>query len=154
MVLLAVMVASNPGYKMYGKATVIDNRTLTKKTSIIAMFEKPNLVITEGGDRIVIKDFELSDFALQLSLKEISSSLSQPDYVHVVANSAFPSGYAIEVRNRYGCGNTFFPRWLPQRLPKYQMKDLGEVLRRSYLSADAPEWSNTNVEESPNSSGR
>lgn len=107
-VLLAAMVASSHGYKLYGRATVIDNRTLTKKTSIIAMFEKPNLVITEGGDRIAIEDFELSDHALQLSFKEISSSLSQPDYVHVVANASFPSGYAIEVRNRYAAEILFF----------------------------------------------
>ncbi len=136
--LIAALVAGSRGYKVYGKATVIDNRSLKSKAGVIAKFEKPNVVVTEGGARIAIEDFEVSDFAAELSLKEIGSLLLQPDYVHAVADSSFPSGYAIELRSRYSCGMTFLPKWLPRRLPGYRMEDLGEALRQSYLSAESP----------------
>jgi hypothetical protein len=45
-------------------------------------------------------------------------------------DAAFPSGHAAEVRIHYSCGNTFFPMLLPEPLPGYVKRDLGEVLSR------------------------
>ncbi len=66
--------------------------------------------VLEGGERSVIKDFRLADEMKVVAISDIGIFLGRQEHSHLLVDESFPSGYAIELRNRYGCGNTFFPQ--------------------------------------------
>jgi hypothetical protein len=54
--------------------------------------------------------------------------------VLIQSDAASPSGVVFQRHCNYWCGNTFFPTFLPRRLPAYTKADIGYYLTAAGLA--------------------
>jgi hypothetical protein len=132
---LGIVVAHCAGYKLYGRAFVVDNLPVLKAPQEVASFAMPNVVITKDGSRHELRGVQFTSFLSERSFEELRAMLLRTGGsipVLIEPDPASPSGFVVQRRCEYFCGNTFFPTFVPDRLPKYARDDLGELL--SYRS--------------------
>ncbi|WP_338287529.1 hypothetical protein [Luteolibacter sp. LG18] len=128
------------GYKLYGSATVIDNRPILDSPRQLAGVAEPNVVIATDGSRFELKGITFEPVLLEITLQEISGSLNRNrDPILFQPDPRSPSGMITQWRCRYFCGNTFEPMFVPKRLPAYTRQDLGLLLvGRRLATRNAP----------------
>ena len=127
--LTGMITGFSQGYKVWGAAMVVDNGPLLERAFVPAHLEYPNIVVATDGSRHRVSGFEFKAEVFQLPPGELMSMIEghfgrlgfRPD-------AASPSGYVAEQRIDYTCGNTFFPTFLPERLPRYRVEDLAVTL--------------------------
>ena len=126
---LAILAAHCAGYKIYGSATVHDNRPLFDSPRSLGSFAAPNIVVSDDGTRSEVRGITFTPELLAMpaeNLQQIFSRESNSLLIQEDRNS--PSGIVFQRRCNYWCGNTFFPTFTPSRLPRYSKSDLGRYL--------------------------
>jgi len=143
-VVAPALIAHVLGYKVYGSPVFYDNRPILKAPRPIRSFAAPNIVVTADGARFEVKGMAFSDDLLEMQASDLPSYLYQdPGDILIEADPVVPGGVVFQRRNRYSCGCTFWPRWLPERLPKYGRADLGKMLAIRGLASRNEEISNS-----------
>lgn len=129
-VLLVAIIATSQGYKLYGSPELWDNRPLLQHPHEIVRLESPNIVVCSDGSRHAVAGIEFRNEVLTLSPEEQRSAIDRrAEALRISPDSTQPSGYVAEHRINYFCGNSFFPTFLPQRLPTHRTEDLAVALR-------------------------
>jgi hypothetical protein len=134
---LGIVIAHFAGYKLYGRALVVDNLPVLQAPQEVASFAMPNVVITKDGSRHELPGVQFTAFVSETSFDvQRRMFLQTGDSLPVLIepDPASPSGFVAQYRCVYWCGNTFFPTFSPRRLPKYARHDLGELLRDRLLA--------------------
>jgi hypothetical protein len=115
--------------RIYGSARVFDNRPLLPSSLLVDHIDSPNLLVCTDGSRIAIPGIRFRPNALTDNHEQLLWTINRSaDPVRIMADPSQPSGYAAEVRVCYSCGNTFFPQFLPEKLPAYVKQDVADVL--------------------------
>lgn len=137
---VAILTAHFAGYKVYGSATVHDNRPVLNSPHEVASLAAPNIILTTDGNRIAVRGVTFTPELLAMPFPDAQSMINRGRgtlLIQVDANS--PSGVLFQRRFLYWCGNTFFPTFIPERLPAYSAADLGEYFRGCNLAtAEVP----------------
>lgn len=131
----AILAAHFAGYKVYGSATIHDNRPVLNSPHEVASFAAPNYILTTDGNRIAVHGITFTPELLAIPAPDVQQIINRgrgPLLIEVDANS--PSGVLLQRRCLYWCGNTFFPTFKPERLPAYSPADLGEYFRGCKLA--------------------
>ncbi|CAN5721029.1 hypothetical protein BH11VER1_BH11VER1_20990 [soil metagenome] len=132
---LAIGGAHVQGYKFYGVPQLADNRPLLPHPLELARLELPNTLVAKDGSRHKVAGFEFRQSLADLSPEEqlaVVDRLRKP--LLFLPDASYPSGYVAERRIDYFCGNSFFPSFLPARLPTHEKRDMAVALR--WLAAD------------------
>jgi hypothetical protein len=126
---IGLIIAHFAGYKLYGSATVHDNRPVLDSPHELASFVAPNIVIAKDGTRIEVKDVTFTPRLLETPVEILRRRLNRSDDpILIQPDAANPSGILVQRRHLYGCGNTFFPTIVPARLPAFSNVDFGKWL--------------------------
>lgn len=128
---LGVVFAHCAGYKLYGRAFEVDNLPVLKAPQEVASFAMPNVVITKDGVRHELPGVQFTPLVSEIpfdALRAMLLRIGKPAPLLIEPDPASPSGFVVQSRCEYMCGNTFFPRFRPRRLPKYARDDLGKLL--------------------------
>jgi hypothetical protein len=126
---VAVLVAHFAGYKFYGSATVHDNRPVLDSPHQLASLVAPNTIVAADGTRLEVQGVTFTPALLALPAENLQRLLSRlPEPVLIQPDPSSPSGVVFQRRCDYWCGNTFFPAFIPRRLPAYSKKDMGQYL--------------------------
>jgi hypothetical protein len=139
----SILIAHAQGFRLYGSAVIYDNRPVLAKTHVLATIEPPNWLVGKDGTRFAVKGLKFNDELYSLSPDSLLAIASCWGWFHfpqeefrfgTAAKESTPSGVAFELVGEYGCGNTFFPTLLPERLPRYFAVDVGECLMAAKLA--------------------
>ncbi len=138
---IAILTAHFAGYKFFGSATIHDNRPVLDSARQLASIAAPNLIFATDGSRIEVRGVTFTPALLVLSTEELNRFLSRSSEVTLIqADPSSPSGSVFQGRNQYFCGNTFYPTFIPDRLPAYSKADVGNYLAAYGLATiDKPE---------------
>ena len=136
LIVAQAIVASISGRKIYGRPVVIDNRPLLKGSVLIDHLEAPNVVVTSTGDRLQVVGVVFEQWAIDSPARDLHEFFNDPDPIRICSDPKQPSGVAFEWKFRYWCGNTFFPRFFPKPLPRYEVADLGRGMVAGMLARD------------------
>ncbi|MES2469349.1 MAG: hypothetical protein V4675_18730 [Verrucomicrobiota bacterium] len=136
LIVAQAIVASISGRKIYGRPVVIDNRPLLAGSVLIDHLEAPNVVVTSTGDSLQVVGVVFEQWAIDSPAKDLHEFFNDPDPIRICSDPKQPSGVAFEWKFRYWCGNTFFPRFFPKPLPRYEVADLGRGMVAGMLARD------------------
>ncbi|QIF02128.1 hypothetical protein [Roseimicrobium sp. ORNL1] len=134
---LGIVVAHGAGYKLYGRAIELDNLPVLHAPQEVASFAMPNVVITKDGSRHELRGVQFTPFLPERPFEELRGMLLRTGKsipLLIEPDPASPSGFVVQSRREYFCGNTFFPTFTPRRLPMYARDDLGELLSYGSLA--------------------
>ncbi|RYD34178.1 MAG: hypothetical protein EOP86_11590 [Verrucomicrobiaceae bacterium] len=125
-----VLTARLAGYKLYGSATVHDNRPVLDSPHELMSFAACNVVISSDGGRFEARGVTFASRLLDYPASDLPRLFNRRSEEPVLfqVDPASPSGLVFQRRIRYFCGNTFDPTFLPRRLPAYERADLGYFL--------------------------
>lgn len=122
---IAILPAHFQGYKLYGSATVRDNRPVLDSPHELASFVAPNIALAADGSRFEVQGVTFTPDLFALPAENLGQLINRgAGPVLVQADASSLSGVVFQARC-YWCGNTFFPRFTPARLPRYTKTDLG-----------------------------
>ena len=125
------------GYRIYGGPAFVDNRSEYPMAFEIERLETPNFVVATDGSRHAVLGTSFVAEITSLPPDEQRLMISPfRERIGFRPDSASPSGFIACTRIHYWCGNTYFPRFLPSRLPRYRTDDLASVLRRVSFSPE------------------
>lgn len=135
-----VLVAHCAGYKFYGSATIHDNRPVLDAPHQLASLAAPNIILAADGTRFEVQGVTFTPKLLALPAEHLQELLSRrPEPVLFQADASSASGVVFQRRCHYFCGNTFFPSFMPPRLPAYTKTDMGRYLTgRELATAQNP----------------
>jgi hypothetical protein len=134
---LGIVVAHCAGYKLYGRAIEVDNLPVLQAPQEVASFAMPNVVITKDGSRHELRGVQFTSLVSEIPFDDLLPMVLRTGKLIpflIEPDPASPSGFVVQSRREYFCGNTFFPTFRPRRLPKYARDDLGELLYYSSLA--------------------
>jgi hypothetical protein len=126
---VAVVAAHFAGFKFYGSASIHDNRPVLDSPHQLAALASPNIVLATDGSRFEVQGVTFTPELLALPVDHLQRLLSRSsEPVLIQADASSPSGVVFQRHCLYWCGNTFFPTFLPRRLPTYARTDIGHFL--------------------------
>lgn len=126
----AIFTLHGVGYKFFGSPQIRDNRPLIENALVLDHLEMPNVLVATDGSRHPLPGITFREGLERISAYEQSrmfDRLREP--LRFAKVSDLPSGYAVERRYEYWCGNTWFPRFFPRRLPSHERVDILGALR-------------------------
>jgi len=132
----AILLAHENGFKVYGSATLYDNRPVLTRPQRLQSVESPNILVTDDGMRMEVRGFVFNGELFELSQEDLlrvfdpgyNSRNSQSQVLVELPQRETTSGVVFEHRGDYGCGNAYFPRFFPKRYPWFFADDVGEHL--------------------------
>jgi hypothetical protein len=127
-ILSIIVVFHLAGFKLFGKATLVDNQPLRNPEKISGISSQGKVILMNE------KEYKIYGITTILPnpLEQIKYFKNQLPKLEVEIESPEKSVSKIWMKNRlhYFCGNTWFPQPLPPRLPTFSKVDLGEILVR------------------------
>jgi hypothetical protein len=126
--LLLAISAHLVGYKIFGSPVLYENQPLDRPRKAAKINEMGEIILADGS-RYHIYGIKT---ILSNPLEQIRYFQWQiPTFEIEIADPNKPvSKVWCKIRIMYWCGNTWFPRFLPGRLPKFSKEDLGMILVR------------------------
>jgi hypothetical protein len=126
---IGLIIAHFEGYKLYGSASIHDNRPVLDSPHELASFVAPNILTAKDGTRIEVRDVTFTPRLLETPVELLRLGLIRTgDSILIQLDASSPSGVVVQRRRGYPCGNSFVPSFFPARLPAYSKVDLGELL--------------------------
>lgn len=127
-----ILWAHGLGWKFYGSPILMDNRPLIESALTLENIKAPNILVATDGREYELKGVQFQSGVSQESMSMMLEGMRRyRGLIHFrpTQDPAYPSGYEGEKRLNYSCGNTWFCRFLPERLPKYELADVTEILK-------------------------
>ncbi|MBL9115686.1 MAG: hypothetical protein JNJ83_11820 [Verrucomicrobiaceae bacterium] len=137
---LAIAIVSGHlcGYRIYGSPRIADNRPLLQRFFEAVRLEAPNVIVCTDGSKHPVAGIKFSPEILALPVEDQREAIDRTGQpLRFAPDSDRPSGYTVEHRIDYFCGNSFFPSFFPRDLPSHRKEDLAVALRW-LVTADAP----------------
>jgi hypothetical protein len=118
------------GYKLYGSPKLRDNRPLIENAWVLDHLEAPNVLVATDGSRHPLPGITfLAGLERMPAYEQAQIFDRRGEPLRFAKAGDLPSGYAVERRIGYWCGNTWFPYFFPRRLPSYERVDIISALR-------------------------
>jgi hypothetical protein len=138
---VAILFAHAQGFKLYGSPTIGDNRPLLVNPLKLVALEPPSTIVAENGMRYTLRGVTLSPHAAGVQTEDLQRWFHHgyKEPIRFIVSDTHPSGFAVEWRREYFCGNTFFPHALVTPLPSHSVHDLGERLQWLHLAEQPDE---------------
>lgn len=117
------------GHKFYGSPTLRDNRPVIGNAWVLDHLEAPNVLVATDGSRHPLPGVVFREGLGRIPFYEqarMFDRLREP--LRFAKAGDLPGGYAAERRMLYWCGNTWFPRFFPRRLPSHERADVLRVI--------------------------
>jgi hypothetical protein len=114
------------GYKIYGSPTLYSNQPLEKPRKVAGINEAGQVILADGsrfhiyGIKTILSDPLNETRYFQLQLPTLEAEVAAPNKP--------VSKVCCKTRNMYWCGNVWFPKFFPGRLPRFGTADLGKML--------------------------
>lgn len=125
------------GHRIYGSPRITDNRPLLQRFFEAVRLEAPNVIVCTDGSKHSVAGIEFRPEILALPVEDQRRAMDRTGQpLRFVPDSDRPSGYTVEQRIDYFCGNSFFPSFFPRNLPSHRKEDLAVALR--WLATVAP----------------
>ncbi|MEI6712519.1 MAG: hypothetical protein WCO60_02120 [Verrucomicrobiota bacterium] len=125
------------GYKLAGSPQITRSKPLENSRRVIAL-EPPARIIFSNGESTSIEGIHIlqavnlqTDWNFNL-VRILDNRSSNPSFEVSITGNGKRANFLQ--RNRYFCGNTFFPTLFPSRLPSHSVKDVGEILVEAELA--------------------
>lgn len=113
------------GYKLYGSPKLRDNRPLIENAWVLDHLETPNILVATDGSRHALPGVVFREGIDRIPAYEQARMFDrQREPLRFAKASDLPSGYAVERRMLYWCGNTWFPIFFPRHLPSHEREDV------------------------------
>lgn len=118
------------GYKLYGSPKLHDNRPLIENAWVLDHLEAPNVLVATDGSRHPLSGITFREGLERIPAYEQARLFDRHREPLRFAKAVdLPSGYAVERRIGYWCGNTWFPCFFPRRMPSHEREDIIPVIR-------------------------
>lgn len=127
---VAILAGYLSGHRIFGSPRITDNRPLLQRYFEAVRLEAPNIVICTDGTKHPITGIEFRPEIVALPVEDQRRAMDRTGQpLRFVPDSDRPSGFTVEHRIDYFCGNSFFPSFFPRDLPSHRREDLGVALR-------------------------
>lgn len=123
------------GYKFYGSSKLRDNQPVIENPWVLDHLEAPNVLVATDGSRHALPGVVFRDGLERIPAYEQARMFDRlRESLRFAKAGDLPSGYAVERRMLYWCGNTWFPHFFPGRLPSHKREDLLLVIGDDVLA--------------------
>lgn len=127
---VAILAGHFSGHRIYGSPRIADNRPLIQRYFVAVRLEAPNIIICTDGTEHAVTGIEFRPEILALPVEDQRRAMDRTGQpLRFAPDSDRPSGFTVEHRIDYFCGNSFFPSFFPRDLPSHRKEDLGIALR-------------------------
>ena len=122
----------------YGSPEIYDNTVLENPVQLKALVS-PNIVELHNGEVYRLEGVMFKFTGRREDIRSFFPNFppnSKPIIVMVepVVPNTTKTRINLRAENWYFCGNTFFPTWFPQDLPRYRKEDLANALVSSGIA--------------------